>query len=172
MEQASFPSVVSRGCGIYVHKKVVVATISDSGLRKEIREFNTFTSSLTELKDWLLANDVTHAVTESTSVYWKPVYKVLKLSGLIVWIVNTRHIKYVPGLKTNKTDSAWIYKLLLASLLKPSYIPAREQRELRDLTRYRSKLIQHIASEKNRIIRILEDCKIKLSSVFRIQAEW
>ena len=102
---------------------------------------------------------------ESTGVYWKPVYHVLEPSGMTVWIVNARHIKYVPGHKTDKRDSKWICKLLLAGLLKPSYIPAREQRELRDLTRYRRKMIEQIASEKNRIIRLLEDCNIKLSSV-------
>lgn len=106
-----------------------------------------------------------HVAMESTGVYWKPVYKVLECPGMRVWIVNARHIKYVPGHKTDKQDSAWICKLLLAGLLKPSYIPEREQRELRDLTRYRNKLIQHVASEKNRTIRILEDCYIKLSSV-------
>jgi transposase len=120
---------------------------------------------LTELKDWLLANGITHVAMESTGVYWKPVYHVLEPSGLKVWIVNARHIKYVPGHKTDKKDSAWICKLLLAGLLKPSYIPPKEQRALRDLTRYRVKLIQHVASEKNRTIRILEDCNIKLSSV-------
>ena len=82
-----------------------------------------------------------------------------------VQIVNARHIKYVPGHKTDKRDSKWICKLLPAGLLKPSYIPAREQRELRDLTRYRRKMIEQTASEKNRIIRLLEDCNIKLSSV-------
>lgn len=165
MEAISFPVVVSRGCGIDVHKKLVVATINGEGIRKETREFGTFTSSLTELKDWLLANGITHVAMESTGVYWKPVYNVLEPSGINVWIVNARHIKYVPGHKTDKADSAWICKLLLAGLLKPSYIPPKEQRELRDLTRYRTKLIQHIASEKNRVIRILEDCNIKLSSV-------
>jgi transposase len=120
---------------------------------------------LTELKEWLLLNGITHVAKESTGVYWKPVYHVLEPSGIKVWIVNARHIKYVPGHKTDKQDSAWICKLLLAGLLKPSYIPAKEQRELRDLTRYRTKLIQHIASEKNRIMRVLEDCNIKLSSV-------
>jgi transposase len=142
-----------------------VATINGEGIRKETREFGTFTSSLTELKDWLLANGITHVAMESTGVYWKPVYNVLEPSGIKVWIVNARHIKYVPGHKTDKADSVWICKLLLAGLLKPSYIPPKEQRELRDLTRYRTKLIQHIASEKNRVIRILEDCNIKLSSV-------
>ena len=102
---------------------------------------------------------------ESTGVYWKPVYKILECPDMKVWIVNARHIKYVPGHKTDKKDSAWICKQLLAGLLKPSYIPEREQRELRDLTRYRNKLIQHVSSEKNRIVRILEDCNIKLSSV-------
>lgn len=163
--QVSFNQVVSRGCGIDVHQKVVVATISGDGLKKETREFGTFTRSLTELKDWLLENGVTHVAMESTGVYWKPVYHVLEPTSIKVWIVNARHIKYVPGHKTDKQDSAWICKLLLAGLLKPSYIPPREQRELRDLTRYRMKMIQNVASEKNRIIRILEDCNIKLSSV-------
>jgi transposase len=165
MDSVSFPQVVTRGCGIDVHKKLVVATIGGEGLRTQTREFDTFTSSLTELKEWLLNNGITHVAMESTGVYWKPVYHVLEPSGLKVWIVNARHIKYVPGHKTDRQDSAWICKLLLAGLLKPSYIPAKEQRELRDLTRYRTKLIQHIASEKNRIMRILEDCNIKLSSV-------
>lgn len=163
--QVSFNQVVSRGCGIDVHKKVVVATISGEGIKKETREFGTFTSSLTEMKEWLLERGITHVAMESTGVYWKPVYHVLEPTSLKVWIVNARHIKYVPGHKTDKQDSAWICKLLLAGLLKPSYIPPREQRELRDLTRYRTKLIQHVASDKNRIIRVLEDCNVKLSSV-------
>jgi len=120
---------------------------------------------LTELKEWLKKEGITHVVMESTGVYWKPVYHVLEPSGITVWIVNARHVKYVPGHKTDKRDSKWLCKLLLAGLLKPSYIPSREQRELRDLTRYRRKMIEQIASEKNRIIRLLEDCNIKLSSV-------
>lgn len=160
-----FEQVVSLGCGIDVHKKMVVATINGKGLKQETREFATFTSSLTELKDWLLENGVTHVAMESTGVYWKPVYHVLEPSGIKIWIVNARHIKYVPGHKTDKKDSKWICKLLLAGLLKPSYIPPKEQRELRDLTRYRKKMVQQVASEKNRIVRILEDCNVKLSSV-------
>jgi transposase len=102
---------------------------------------------------------------ESTGVFWKPVYNVLEPAGITVWIVNAAHVKNVPGHKTDKKDSAWLCKLLLAGLLKPSYIPAKEQRELRDLTRYRTRLIQTNASNKNRIIRTLEDANIKLSSV-------
>jgi transposase len=165
MSEIGFTQVVSRGCGIDVHKKTVVATINGEGLKPQTREFNTFTSSLTLLKDWLLSEGVTHVAMESTGVYWKPVYKILECEQLTVWIVNARHVKYVPGHKTDKKDSAWLCKLLLAGLLKPSYIPKKGQRVLRDLTRYRKKLIQQNASEQNRILRILEDCNIKLSSV-------
>jgi transposase len=164
-EVVTFTQIVKRGCGLDVHKQTVVATIDGEGLKQETREFGTTTRSLTELKEWLVSEGITHVAMESTGVYWKPVYHVLEPSGMTVWIVNARHIKYVPGHKTDKQDSKWICKLLLAGLLKPSYIPAREQRELRDLTRYRRKMIEQIASEKNRIIRILEDCNVKLSSV-------
>ena len=165
MEQVTFKQVVSKGCGLDVHQKVVVATIDGEGIKRATREFGTFTSSLTELRDWLLDHGITHVAMESTGVYWKPVYHILEPTGMKVWIVNARHIKYVPGHKTDKKDSAWLCKLLLAGLLKPSYIPPRKQRELRDLTRYRMKLIQSIAANKNRINRILEDCNVKLSSV-------
>lgn len=165
MEQVAFKQVVSKGCGLDVHEKTVVATIGGEGVSACTREFSTFTRSLTGLRDWLIENRITHVAMESTGVYWKPVYNILEPTGMTVWIVNARHIKYVPGHKTDKKDSAWICKLLLAGLLKPSYIPPKEQRQLRDLTRYRRKLIQHAASEKNRIIRILEDCNVKLASV-------
>jgi transposase len=164
-EVVTFEQIVRRGCGLDVHKQTVVATIKGEGLKQETREFGATTRSLTELKEWLEREGITHVAMESTGVYWKPVYHVLEPSGITVWIVNARHIKYVPGHKTDKRDSKWICKLLLAGLLKSSYIPPRKQRELRDLTRYRRKLIEQIASEKNRIIRILEDCNIKLSSV-------
>lgn len=157
--------MIQRGCGIDVHLKVVVATIDGVGIHKETRSFNTFTSCLTEMKEWLLANGITHVAMESTGVYWKPVMRVLEEDIPNVWIVNARHIKNVPGHKTDKMDSEWICKLLLAGLLKPSYIPPKEQRQLRDLTRYRNKHIQTIAAEKNRMMRVLEDCNIKLSSV-------
>jgi transposase len=163
--EVSFKQVVSRGCGLDVHKKVVVATIDGEGIKKQTREFDTITSSLKELRDWLLEKGITHVVMESTGVFWKPVYNVLEPGGMTVWIVNAAHVKNVPGHKTDKKDSAWLCKLLLAGLLKPSYIPAKEQRELRDLTRYRTRLIQSNASNKNRIVRVLEDANIKLSSV-------
>ena len=96
MSEVSFPSVVSRGCGLGIHKKVVVATIDGQGLQRETRTFDTFTSSLTALKDWLSSNGITHVAMESTGVYWKPILKVLEPFIPHVWIVNARHIKYVP----------------------------------------------------------------------------
>jgi len=164
-EVVSFEQVIHRGCGLDVHKQTVVATIDGVGLKRETRSYGTTTRSLTKLKEWLVENKITHVAMESTGVYWKPVVNVLETSEMTVWVVNARHVKYVPGYKTDKRDSKWLCKLLLAGLLKPSFIPPPEQRQLRDLTRYRQKMIEQIASEKNRIIRILEDCNIKLSSV-------
>lgn len=99
----------------------------------------------------MLANSFTHVTMENTGVYWKPVMHVLEEDIPNVWIVNARHIKNVLGHKTDKMDSEWIFKLLLAGLLKPSYIPPKEQRQLCDLTRYHNKFIQPIAAENTAI---------------------
>jgi transposase len=123
-----------------VHKKVVVATIDVKGLKKQAREFGAVTSSLKELRDWLLGNGVMRVAMEGAGVSWKPVYNILEPAGITVWVVNAAHVKYAPGHKSDKKDSARLCKLLLAGLLKPGYIPAKEQLELRDLTRYRTKL--------------------------------
>ena len=165
-EEIGFEQVIDRGCGLDVHKKKIVATINGRSLKKETREFVSTTSSLTSMRDWLLEKGITHVAMESTGVYWKPVYNVLEPAGLTLLVVNARHIKYVPGHKTDKKDSAWICKLLLAGLLKGSFVPPQEQRNMRDLTRYRKKLVQQQSSEKNRMIRIFEDANLKLSSVF------
>jgi transposase len=116
------------------------------------------------LKEWLLKNKVTHVAMESTGVYWKPVFNVLG-DDFALLLVNARHVKNVPGHKTDKKDSRWLAKLLLSGLLKGSFIPERSIRELRDLTRYKTKLIHQISAEKNRFQKILEDANIKLSSV-------
>ncbi len=102
--EVSFKQVVSRGFGFDVHKQVVVATIEGEGIRKQTRQFGTVTSSLKELRDWLLERGITHVVMESTGVFWKPGYNVLEPAGLIVWIVNAAHVKYVPGHKTDKAN--------------------------------------------------------------------
>jgi len=162
--KVEFDQIITRGCGIDVHKEVLTATIKGKGLKEESREFSTFTNSLKELSAWLEANGVTHVAMESTGVYWKPVFNILEEKFTIL-LVNARHIKNVPGRKTDQKDSAWIAKLLLSGLLKGSFIPPLDIRELRDLIRYRRKLTNHITSEKNRSQKILEDGNIKLSSV-------
>lgn len=159
-----FAQIVERGCGLDVHEKTVVATIDGKGIKKETRTFETFTSSLKELSEWLKANGVTQVAMESTGVYWKPVFNILE-DAVEVMLVNARHLKNVPGRKTDKKDSEWICKLLLGGLLKASFIPPEKTRELRDLSRYQTKLTNEMASEKNRIQKILEDANIKLSSV-------
>lgn len=162
-EKVTFEQLVKVGCGIDVHKDNIVATIRKANAL-ETREFEGYTSSLTELRDWCKANEVTHVVMESTGVYWKPVFNVLEADFEVI-LVNARHVKNVPGHKTDKKDSRWLSKLLLAGLLKGSFIPPRDIRELRDLVRYKRKVVDQTASEKNRIIKILEDANIKLSSV-------
>jgi len=159
-----FEQVIERGCGIDIHKMVLVATIRGIGIKEETRTFDGFTESIEGLRDWLKENSVTHVAMESTGVYWKPVYNILE-SDFEILLVNARHIKNVPGQKTDKKDSKWITKLLLSGLLKGSFIPPKPIRELRDLTRYKRKVIEQISSEKNRIHKLLEDANIKLSSV-------
>lgn len=159
-----FEKVVLRGCGLDVHEKTVVATIDGEGIVRETRTFETYTSSLNDLRDWLQLHGVTEVAMESTGVYWKPVFNILE-EAFKVTLVNARHLKNVPGRKTDKKDSQWICKLLLAGLLKASFIPEEKVRQLRDLNRYSTKLTQQLASEKNRIQKILEDANIKLSSV-------
>jgi len=164
METVQFEQLISVGCGIDVHKDVIVATIRKNNKDYQTKSFSAFTSSLIDLKDWCKSEDVTHIAMESTGIYWKPLFNILEEDFEII-LVNARHIKNVPGHKTDKKDSVWISKLLLSGLLKGSFIPPVEIRELRDLIRYKKKKTQFIASEKNRMIKFLEDCNIKLSSV-------
>ena len=165
MSKVLFEQLVKVGCGIDVHKDNTVATIRKSENEYETREFISYTSSLTELRDWCKSEGVTHIAMESTGVYWKPVYNILEEGDFEIILVNARHVRNVPGHKTDKKDSQWLSKLLLSGLLKASFIPPVEIRDLRDLVRYKKKVVAQASSEKNRIIRILEDANIKLSSV-------
>lgn len=160
----AFEQLVKVGCGIDVHRDLLVATIRKSDQTFETREFEAYTSSLTDLRDWCKTEKVTHIAMESTGIYWKPVFNILE-GDFVVILVNARHVKNVPGHKTDKKDSRWLSKLLLAGLLKGSFIPPQDIRELRDLVRYKRKVVDQAASEKNRIIKLLEDANIKLSSV-------
>ena len=163
-EEIGFEQLVERGCGIDIHKKVLVATIKGTGIKEETKTFGAFTENIEQIRAWLLSNKITHVAMESTGVYWKPVFNILEKDFEII-LVNARHIKNVPGHKTDKKDSKWIAKLLLSGLLKGSFIPKLPIRELRDLTRYKRKITEQLSSEKNRIQKILEDANIKLSSV-------
>lgn len=156
--------IVERGCGLDVHKETVVACIDGNGIKKEVRTYRTLTNDLLKLKEWLKENRITHVAMESTGVYWKPVFNILEDSFEVI-LVNARHIKNVPGRKTDVQDSEWICKLLRNGLVKGSFIPPVDIRELRDLTRYRKKLVENISAEKNRVQKVLEDANIKLSSV-------
>ena len=163
-KKVEFEQVIERGCGIDVHKSLLVATVRGTGIKEETREYGAFTEDIESMSSWLQEIQITHIAMESTGVYWKPVFNILEANFEII-LVNARHIKNVPGHKTDKKDSRWIAKLLLSGLLKGSFIPKLSIRELRDMTRYRRKVVEQISSEKNRIQKILEDGNIKLSSV-------
>ncbi|WP_126425848.1 IS110 family transposase [Brevibacillus marinus] len=156
--------VYSHVCGLDVHKKNVVACVI-TPQAKEIRTFSTMTEDLLSLLDWIKQHGCTHVAMESTGSYWKPIYNLLEMEGLQTLVVNAKHIKNVPGRKTDVKDAEWIAGLLRHGLLQGSFIPNREQRELRELIRYRRSLIEERAREVNRIQKVLEGANIKLSSV-------
>jgi transposase len=157
-----------RCCGIDVHKKTVVACVivpgSDGQPTKETQTFETMTEDLEALSRWLSACGVTHVAMESTGVYWKPVYNLLD-GRFEVLVVNAEHVKALSGRKTDVADAAWLADLLRHGLLKGSFIPSVLLRELRDLTRYRTKLTDERKSEVNRLQKVLEDANLKLASV-------
>jgi transposase len=149
-------------CGIDVHKKLIVACLR-KGSKHEIREFGATTRELLEMADWLKENDCQMAAMESTASYWKPLYNVLESSDLNAMVVNARHMKAVPGRKTDVKDAEWIADLLQHGLIRPSYIPDKDQRELRELVRYRKSLVGERTRELNRLQKMLEGANIKLS---------
>ena len=159
-----FPQIVERGCGLDVHKESVVATIKGTGIPEETRTFGTFTCDLIALGSWLQEQGITHLAMESTGIYWRPVYNILSKRFSII-LVNARHIKYVPGHKTDRKDSNWIAKLLITGLLKGSFIPEQRIRELRELYHYKRKQIGQRVAERNRVQKVFEDANIKLGSV-------
>lgn len=155
--------------GLDVHKQTVVACVRRVGeggrLWTEVRTFDTATRHLAALRTWLEAEGVTHVAMESTGVFWKPVYNCLEGHFTHVLLVNARDMKQVPGRKTDVKDSEWIAQLLQFGLLRGSFVPARTQRELRDLTRHRTTLVEEHNRVVNRLHKVLQDANIKLSSV-------
>jgi len=161
-------ALVERGCGLDVHQATVVAClliVSKNGMtQKQVRTFGTTTRELVSLREWLLSEGCTHVALESTGVYWKPIYAILEGAFEIV-VANAEHVKKVPGRKTDVKDAEWIADLLCHGLLRSSFVPPKPIRELRDLTRYRRKLVESRSAERNRLLKLLETANIKLASV-------
>jgi transposase len=160
--------IIERCCGLDVHQETVVACVligaPGERPRKEIRTFRTMTRDLEALRDWLQELGVTQVGMESTGVYWRPVYAVLE--GRFDLIVgNARHIRNVPGRKTDVKDAEWIADLVRHGLIAKSFVPPAPLRELRELLRYRRKLVESQAAERNRLLKLLETANIKLASV-------
>jgi transposase len=160
--------IYERVAGLDVHKKTVVAcrmrVTADKRVEQESRTFGTTTAELLQLHDWLSEWDCSHVALESTADYWKPVYNLLE-GEFEVWLVNAQHVQKVAGRKTDATDAEWLAELMLHGLLKASFIPAKPQRVLRELTRYRSTLVRERARVVNRVEKLLESTNIKLTSV-------
>ncbi|MGH9043172.1 MAG: IS110 family transposase [Acidimicrobiia bacterium] len=153
-----------------VHKKTVMAAVripdGSGGRSQALREFRTFSADLGRLRDWLVAEGVTQVAMEATGVYWRPVWHVLEeVPGLELLLVNPRHVKNVPGRKTDACDAAWLAQLLECGLLRGSFVPPKVIAQLRDLTRYRAKVVQERGREAQRVQKLLEDAGIKLDSV-------
>jgi transposase len=161
--------LVERCAGLDVAKDEVVAALrvpdEAGGRRQEIRTFRTFTYGLEQLVAWLMSERVTQVVMEATGHYWKPIWYALEDAGFELLLVNARHVKMLPGRKTDVADAAWLAELLEHGLLRGSFVPPAAIRDLRDLTRYRKRLIQEHASECLRVQKTLEDGGIKLGSV-------
>jgi transposase len=162
------PIIFKRVAGLDVHKKTVVATrmriVTEEEAEQETKTFGTTTPELLELHDWLQDWKLSHVAMESTGDYWKPVYNILE-DTFETWVVNARHVKNVPGHKTDVIDSKWVAKLMMHGLLRASFIPPKPQRALRELTRYRTRLVQERTRVVNRVQKLLEGANIKLSSV-------
>jgi transposase len=160
--------VYDRCCGLDVHQQTVVACLitpgPDGQPAKEVRTFGTMTADLLELADWLRAAACSQVAMESTGVYWKPIWNLLE-DEFSLLLVNARHIKAVPGRKTDVKDCEWLADLLRHGLLRASFVPDRPQRELRELTRYRTALVRERTAESNRLHKTLEGANLKLSSV-------
>ena len=164
--------IVDRCAGLDVHKKTVVACVRSPGVGRqkrhsEVRTFGTFEHELVGLRNWLRDLGVTQVAMEATGVYWKPVWQVLDDGDVFeeILLVNPAHIKNVPGRKTDVNDATWIAQLLECGLLRGSFVPPAEIRQLREITRYRRQLTEERSREVQRLQKLLEDANVKLTSV-------
>jgi transposase len=162
-------AIVQNCAGLDVHQKTVVACVLQGPLdqrpKREIRKFATTTDDLLELADWLANQGVSVVAMESTGIYWRPLWNVLEGNGYELILANARKVKNVSGRKTDQNDAEWLAQLTRCGLVERSFVPEVEQRDLRDLTRRRRKLLQDITQEKNRVHKVLQDANIKLTSV-------
>ena len=160
--------VYERSAGLDIHKRTVVACANTPAVsgqpHKERRTFSTMTKEISQLRDWLKSLGITHVAMESTGVFWKPIYNVLE-GHFELLVVNAQHIKAVPGRKTDQKDAEWIADLLRHGLLRPSFVPSAQQRELREFTCHRTKLSEERSRVINRVQKVLEDANIKLATV-------
>ena len=162
-------AVLERCAGLDVHQGSVVACVRTPGPdgepQEETARFGATTPDLLALRDWLCAHEVTDIAMEATGVYWKPVYYALEDAFPRLLLVCARHVKQVPGRKTDVSDATWICRLLAHGLVRGGFVPPRPIRDLRDLTRRRKTLIQERQREANRLHKVLEDAGIKLGAV-------
>jgi transposase len=166
---AGLQALYGRVCGLDLHKELIVACVRildamDDTVQSTLRKFGTMTADLVELRQWLTDQKITHVAMESTGIYWQPVFNLLE-SHFKLLLINAQHLKKVPGRKTDMKEAEWIAQLLQCGLLKSSFIPDRQQRELRDLTPQQTKLVQQRNAVGNRIQKVLETANIKLGSV-------
>ncbi|MDN5919713.1 MAG: IS110 family transposase [Pseudonocardia sp.] len=164
--------IYERVAGIDVGKKIIAVTVRTPGeqpgkRRQEIRKFNTYYQTLAEMVGWLVTEGVTHVSMEATGIYWRPVFHALCAAEqpLEVLLVNARHVKNVPGRKSDALDAAWLAELTECGMLRSSFIPPAEIAAIRELTRYRKKLIEARSSELQRLGKVLEDAGVKIDSV-------
>lgn len=156
--------VYERCCGMDIHKEEIKACLNIGG-KKEVKTYGTMTDELLSLAKWLKNNEVEMVAMESTASYWKPVFNILECENVPVMLVNPQHIKALSGTKTDVRDAKWISGLLRHGLLKPSFVPTRDMRELRELVKYRSSLTEESTRVLNRMEKVLQGANIKLSSV-------
>jgi transposase len=163
-----FEPLYERCCGLDIHRDSIVACLLTPGVpgrrTHEIRTFGTVTDEILALGDWLAEAGCTHVLMESTGVYWKPIFNLLE-DRFILQLANAQHVKQVPGRKTDVKDAEWLAAILRFGLVRPSYVPGRPQRELRELTRFRTSLVAERATATNRLYKVLEGANVKLGSV-------
>ena len=162
--EANMEVVYERACGIDVHKREIVVCLITGQRKMVTKKYGTLTKELREMVEWLKSEKCQIVAMESTASFWKPLYNIFELEGMEAMVVNPQHMKAIPGRKTDVNDAQWIAKLLRHGLLKASFIPDKEQREYRELTRYRNSRIEERAREINRLQKMLEGANIKLAS--------